>query len=425
MAKAVRAAAGVTEEDRDLLVGSAVVREMADEEAMAALAVENLQRKDLTAVEEAASVRRMLEAGLSKEAVARATGKSVRWVYRRASILNASERWLKLAGKIRLSAAFLERLARLPADMQDQAWVDAGADDVEEGWEEDSRTAAMFGRGGGLAELENVISEMMLEIATAPWAGWHPEWCGECVCRTDRKTDLFDAAETERPCCLDRGCWSRMQERWLSCAEKDLGAAHGACEVIRSESYWRFASERTEENSVPMLVRDGYNAGAVRWGKSREAAAECDDGGGRAGPTKRQKAMAAEIRAVAGIIEAAEWPEFEFEGTRVAVGLPTLLALAVGVGLRGHVYAPKGIPPYAGAERYRAVAKVFAAGAECAGPIIWRAVRPELLSAIKFESVSCCQEVHKRMVAIKDILGIPDGMVSAMMQNGGERKAKR
>ena len=58
-----------------------IVKEMNEQEAFLVSAIENLQREDLSAVEEAAIVRELREKyGMSARAVADALGKSIRWV---------------------------------------------------------------------------------------------------------------------------------------------------------------------------------------------------------------------------------------------------------------------------------------------------------------------------------------------------------
>lgn len=53
-----------------------VVRELSDQETLEVAVVENLQREDLTAIEEAQAYRRLMEFGLDQAGVARAVGKS-------------------------------------------------------------------------------------------------------------------------------------------------------------------------------------------------------------------------------------------------------------------------------------------------------------------------------------------------------------
>ena len=67
----------------------ALVRDFADAEAMAAALVENLQRQDLNAIEEAQGYRRLLEEfGMSQEALGEAVGKSRSHVTNTLRLLN-------------------------------------------------------------------------------------------------------------------------------------------------------------------------------------------------------------------------------------------------------------------------------------------------------------------------------------------------
>ena len=65
---------------------SAIIREMTDREAKEAMITENLQRKDVDPIEEAASISELLEMGYTAEEVAHRIGKSIPFVRNRVKL---------------------------------------------------------------------------------------------------------------------------------------------------------------------------------------------------------------------------------------------------------------------------------------------------------------------------------------------------
>jgi ParB/RepB/Spo0J family partition protein len=93
------------------------VREMTDRERDVAAIVENLQRKDVSALEEARALQRLIEQGMTPAELAKSTGApefKIRW---RLSLLTLCPTVLKLheSGAIDLQTA--QELARLPDEM--------------------------------------------------------------------------------------------------------------------------------------------------------------------------------------------------------------------------------------------------------------------------------------------------------------------
>lgn len=114
-----------------------IVREMTDSEALDAQIAENLQRQDITPLEEAAAYRARLKAAgdagqkMSVDQLAERIGKSRRYVYDKLQLLDlgaAAKRALE-AGKI--SSAYASELVRLEPEIQTEALeeIDVGAVD--------------------------------------------------------------------------------------------------------------------------------------------------------------------------------------------------------------------------------------------------------------------------------------------------------
>jgi ParB/RepB/Spo0J family partition protein len=407
--------------------------------------VENLQRKDLTAIEEADTVKRMLEAGRTKEEIAQASGKSVRWVYRRASVGNLIVAWRTLAVKFRTSAAFCEGVAKYPADVQEKVFKEMGAGDCEP--DDDDWTSSHFKGGGNVRQVDMVAARALGRLSACPWAGKR-SWCVGCGKRTDApdQVDLFDALiqtgaaieddddddeDLKGAQCLDPRCWAEKLELWVAEQQKELKAKAGQLIEANGNTYWHFRNSgtkvKTKNNTVPVLVVEGPNTGDVYWVPARS-----EDGDGEQGvsarpkgPTPKQKQMAAYARAVTTIVQGADDPEFDHDGETVSISLDTLIALVVALGCHAHSYAPKGIEAWCSAKRTKAVfGRLEGADGDDKRDILWRLVRPGVLVQMKFDTVSCCESAHANCEELVRVLGIPDGMIRAALAAGGKGRGR-
>jgi ParB/RepB/Spo0J family partition protein len=407
--------------------------------------VENLQRKDLTAIEEADTVKRMLEAGRTKEEIAQASGKSVRWVYRRASVGNLIVAWRTLAVKFRTSAAFCEGVAKYPADVQANVFEIMEAGKCEP---DDNNWHTKYFKGGGdVGQVDMVAARALGRLSACPWAGKR-SWCVGCGKRTDApdQVDLFDAPpqtcasnedddefdDLTGAQCLDSRCWAEKLELWVAEQQKELKAKAGQLIEANEQTYWHFRNSgtkvKTKNNTVPVLVVEGKNTGDVYWVPARS-----EDGDGEQGvsakpkgPTPKQKQMAAYCRAVETIVRGAEdRPEFDHDGETVPISLDTLIALVVALGCHAHSYAPKGIEAWCGAKRTKAVVgRLESADDDDKRDILWRLVRPGVLVQMKFDTVSCCESAHANCEELVRVLGIPDGMIRAALAAGGKGRGR-
>ena len=421
------------------------VLDVCNAEAADLTLVENLQRKDLTAIEEADTVARMLEAGRTKEEIAQASGKSVRWVYRRASVGNLIVAWRTLAVKFRTSAAFCEGVAKYPADVQEKVFDEMGAGECEP--DDDDWHSKYFKGGGDVGQVDMVAARALGRLTACPWAGKR-SWCVGCGKRTDapEQVDLFDAPiqtgalnedddefdELTGAQCLDPRCWAEKLELWVAEQQKELKAKAGQLIEANEQTYWHFRNSgtkvKTKNNTVPVLVVEGVNTGDVYWVPARS-----EDGDGAQGvsakpkgPTPKQKEMAAYCRAVETIVRGAEdRPEFDHDGETVTISLDTLIALVVALGCHAHSYAPKGIEAWCGAKRTKAVfGRLEGADGDDKRDILWRLVRPGVLNQMRFDTVSCCEAAHANCEELVRVLGIPDGMIRAALAAGGKGRGR-
>lgn len=96
----------------------AVVKTLTDQETLELAIIENLQREDLNAVEEAYAFQQLIGFGLNQEAVAKAVGKSRSAVANTLRLLNLPEQALDALAKNDISAGHARAILALPEARQ-------------------------------------------------------------------------------------------------------------------------------------------------------------------------------------------------------------------------------------------------------------------------------------------------------------------
>lgn len=247
----------------------ALVRDLNDQQAIEVTVLENLQRENLTPLEEGRGVKELLDSGKDPKAIASDIGKSVAWVFKRAKLVDLVPEIVKIIEDPernywnQLSAAHLELIARLPAERQRKIMKDS---------------PYMFEDPGTVDELAASLAreEMVLDKA-----GWDLETeCAACFKRSDVQPFLF--AEEGKPIllhkarCLDPDCWKVKAEAFLARQEADLRAKHpNLIKVSARDSYdstpgvlptWRFkACKKSASGAQPAIVVSGKSAGKLTW----------------------------------------------------------------------------------------------------------------------------------------------------------------
>ena len=98
-----------------------IVKELDDRETLEVAIVENLQREDLSPVEEAQAFKQLLDFGLNQEAVAEAVGKSRSAVANTLRLLNLPVKVLRALDEGVITAGHARAILSQPAD--DQLWA--------------------------------------------------------------------------------------------------------------------------------------------------------------------------------------------------------------------------------------------------------------------------------------------------------------
>lgn len=278
-----------------------IVRDMTDEEAFEVTITENMQREDLTPLEEAAGIRKMLDHGWTLDQAASQLGKSLSWVARRAQLTNLSKTWRKVIESspdvAAWPAAQLELIARLPQSVQDEY--------AQERFHRVGHGAAI----PTLLEIRRWTANHAHLLSSAPWKlddeSLVPK-CGSCLACTKRSAcqgELFDDGEFDEPKsgkkakkgsssdrCLDVACWDKKYEAWVKVRLAELKSEYPNLVIMEPVNYnekpqfsgsvqamysW-YECRKDDKNARPCFVVCGHNIGKFYWARRTD-----DSAGGR------------------------------------------------------------------------------------------------------------------------------------------------
>lgn len=186
----------------------AMIRELTDEQALEIQVVENLQREDVTPLEEAEGYEALMQHGhADADAVAAKIGKSRSYVYARLKLLALAGDCRQALAEGKIDASRALRIARIPdARLQAKALAEA------------SRTNYRGDPAMGVREFEAWLQQnVMLRLEHAPFSITAPNLvegagsCKDCPRRTGAEPDLF--ADVNSPdLCTDQGCYAAKSQ---------------------------------------------------------------------------------------------------------------------------------------------------------------------------------------------------------------------
>lgn len=257
-----------------------VVREMDDRTAVEVLVFENLDRENLTPLEEARGVDLLLRSKHEAAEIAGRMGKSVPWVMRRRQLLHLTKGWKDWAEEKAVSAAHLELIARLPAETQEDLF-----EQLTENWADE-----YFFGPGTLTALRDFLAETLLDLKGAPWglddatlvakAGA----CAGCPKRSGCQLDLFNEPEDAGDRCLDRECWEGKRVAYMVRRVAEAKKEHKGLRLVRGSSAWdpwipemekelgrllqswEFKEcKESAQGAVRALIVTGQGAGSLTW----------------------------------------------------------------------------------------------------------------------------------------------------------------
>lgn len=269
----------------------AMIRELTDREANQMTTIENLQREDLTPIEESNGVQTLLNTGLEVEIIADKLGKSVRWVQRRARLRNLTAKWKKAIAdpddlRYFWSPSHLELIVRFDKKIQDEL-----ADEL-----------AGYSYVMSLKDVKNRIDSFQMKLSGAPWklddkdVSPKAGACSACKKRSSRQLVLFDEDEQvsdKNDRCLDKNCWVDKMERMLELKRKKMTRQYDNF-VLVDRSSWKYAdpvpkesqlrkdavelsrsdeAKKSDNGAVPALIVNGPGAGTMMWVKGDSVSA--------------------------------------------------------------------------------------------------------------------------------------------------------
>jgi ParB/RepB/Spo0J family partition protein len=157
----------------------AIVRKFDEKERVLAMAIENLQREDLTVLEEAGAYSRLTELGMTEREVAKRTGRAQSHVHKRMSLLGLPEDAQKLIDDGKLSVTHALEFARLVKwpDRLKRVWKESGKGQYGNvSWTVDREVREATGRENAVKEVAKVKAEGLtyLEPKTDRFGGVFP-----------------------------------------------------------------------------------------------------------------------------------------------------------------------------------------------------------------------------------------------------------
>ena len=265
----------------------ALVLVLSNEEAQEVTIIENLHREDLTPMESARGIEKLLASQNEKwtvKAIAGHLGMTPSMVFRRARLTALSEKWQKAWAKPLFPSwgtGHYESIARFDVEVQDSL-----LEDMYHGY---GRYDDMT-----LPELEKFLAGRTRFIERAPWDPKDetllPEAgaCSRCVFRSGCKPGLFDelyepekAGKKDR--CLNLDCWEKKDAAQHERTKAELQKKHPGLAVVSSrfnhqrpgelpgkESY--DLAKKGEKGAYLALVDDGEEKGKLIYAKPKKEA---------------------------------------------------------------------------------------------------------------------------------------------------------
>jgi len=222
-------------------------RELDDKQVLETQIIENLNRRDVTPLEEAEGYRRLMqEYGHTADTIATQIGKSRSHVYARLKLLELCPGAIKYFNEGKLDASTALLVARIGnLKLQEQA-----AKEISQQWNGEPmsyRTAA-----------DHVQHRYMLKLSDAPFSRADETLlpaagrCHDCPKRTGNDHDLF--ADVKSPdMCTDPACFDAKKAAHVT-AQKQRAKANG-CKIIEGKD-----AEKIKPHSYSLDLAGGYVA---------------------------------------------------------------------------------------------------------------------------------------------------------------------
>ena len=203
----------------------AMVRALTDDQVLEIQIIENLQRDDLTELEEAEGYEALMQhSGLSVDAVGAKIGKSRSYVYGRLKLLELGPDGREALRQGRMDASHALLIARIPdTKLQAQAVQDIAADASGENAARSYRQAKRLVRTHYMLKLSEAPFDIQ-DTTLVPASGS----CTTCTKRTGADPDLFADVEGE-DLCIDPPCHQAKRDALAARTKRE---AHERGQVV-------------------------------------------------------------------------------------------------------------------------------------------------------------------------------------------------
>lgn len=271
----------------------AIVREMTDQEAFEVTIIENLQRDNLSPIEEARGINSMIAKGWKIPDVAAHIGKSASWVVRRTQLTALSERWQKEIEDPKgvgngAPAGHLELIARLPEDAQNNF-----LSRIKQQYSGDKRLV-----GYSAKRLDEDLGGYIRNLRNAKWSLADEDLvsgagaCLLCQTRSSHQPGLFDDFDAgedilkKNDRCLNPDCWEKKLGAFTVRKHKELKKEHSVVLLGTDyngsgrdkpfvdgqtvNTYLYDKAKKDAPGAIPLMTVNGDNAGRVEWVKPRK-----------------------------------------------------------------------------------------------------------------------------------------------------------
>lgn len=396
------------------------VRDLTDKEAMTVTIQENLQRANLSPIQEAAGIQSMLQVGHDFVSIAAETGKTVSWLRRRAQLTKLTVQWQKAAREYSIPAAVLELVARYDAVVQEQLYEDQFRYELPNYSDPDCVNA-----------LKMSLAEQTHELRLAPWklddALLVPKAgpCNQCPERSSCHPDLFEEftkPKKGKPAadrCLNAECWKTKAKAYSDIALREVRQKHPQIITVATADYYpgrgilgkddfRVAKEG-ERGAVPAL--DNSAGHTLVWvvpkntkaGEKAKAKAE-----GKPALSLKEKLEGLKKRRIAHVLDQLKTKLQDQEHLpaiahyTTAQGLIELVAVFETGFFMGHHSADQ----FAGTDDWQALAKAKK-DPKKALLIVWQLVCPKLAETLGYYTTGNISEAHETAAdQIASLLGL-------------------
>jgi ParB/RepB/Spo0J family partition protein len=214
---------------------------MTEDEAFRLLMAENLQREDLDPIEESQAFEQMKARGWTLEDIAAESGRSVRYVARRAKLADLVDDWRAAVADPKSKVhewtpAHLELIARFDAEQQRKFLAALAKEYWVETWQPKRLRAWLASQYNLLADAPWTLDD----AALCPKLGA----CDGCPKRSDANPELFDDADWSAGMnghkpkagarCLDVACWKKKTGAHVDATIKALHTKHPDLHVYQN-----------------------------------------------------------------------------------------------------------------------------------------------------------------------------------------------